>query len=268
MGSGMKVAGKIFVVTGAGNGMGRELTLELVRRGALIAAVDFRESALIETKKLARRNVEIFVVDVTSATAVAELPERVIQAFGGVDGLINNAGIIQPFLKLDQLSISDAQRVLAVNFTGPLLFIKAFLPLLKIRSQATILNVSSMGAYAPVPGQSLYGASKAAIAQLSDSLRSELMSTNIGVVTVFPGAINTNIAANSGIEVSQSIGAESAIKTTDAKAAAQMMVDAIEKGRDRVFIGSDARTLNLLARVNPKIAAWLIYRNMRSLLGE
>ena len=100
------------------------------------------------------------------------------------------------------------------------------------------------------------------------SLRSELMSTNIGVTTVFPGATNTNIAANSGLTITTSSQATRAIKTTDAKVAAQTMIRAIEKGRNRVFIGSDARTLNLLARINPKFAAWLIYRNMRSLLGE
>lgn len=62
--------------------------------------------------------------------------------------------------------------------------------------------------------------------------------------------------------------ANSAIKTTDANLAAQLMIDALERGRERIFIGSDARMLNLFARVNPKFAAWLIYRNMRSLLGE
>lgn len=264
----MQVAGKVFVVTGAGSGMGRELTIELVRRGAKVAAVDMREASLNETKILAGRNVEIFTLDITDVAAVTTLPEQVKRIFGGADGLINNAGIIQPFLKLDQLSMSDADRVLAVNFTGPLLLIKAFLPILMEREQGHILNVSSMGAYAPVPGQSLYGASKAALAQLSDGLRSELMSTNIGVTTVFPGATNTNIAANSGLTITTSSQATRAIKTTDAKVAAQTMIRAIEKGRDRVFIGSDARTLNLLARVNPKFAAWLIYRNMRSLLGE
>ena len=264
----MKVDGKVIVVTGAGGGMGREISLELVRRGALVAGVDMREVALNETRKLAGKSVEIFTIDITDASAVATLPERVKKIFTSIDGLINNAGIIQPFLKLDQLSMEDAERVMAVNFTGPLRLIKAFLPLLMEREQAHILNVSSMGAYAPVPGQSLYGASKAAIAQLSEGLRSELMATNIGVTTVFPGAINTNIAANSGITISASSEMGSAIKTTDAKVAARVMIDAIESGRKRIYIGADARTLNLLARVNPKFAAWLINRNMRSLLGE
>lgn len=264
----MELGEKVFVVTGAGSGMGRQLTIELVRRGARVAAVDMRAATLDETKALTGSDVATFVLDVTDADAVAALPERVINALGAVDGLINNAGIIQPFLKLDQLTVADIERVMAVNFTAPLNLIRAFLPHLKSRPEAHILNVASMGAYAPVPGQSLYGASKAALAQLSDGLRSELLSTNIRVITVYPGAINTNIATNSGIAVSESSAANSAIKTTDANLAAQLMIDALERGRERVFIGSDARMLNLLARVNPKFAAWLIYRNMRSLLGE
>ena len=264
----MELGAKVFVVTGAGSGMGRQLTIELVRRGARVAAVDMRAATLDETKALTGSDVATFVLDVTNVDAVAALPERVINALGAVDGLINNAGIIQPFLKLDQLTVADIERVMAVNFTAPLNLIRAFLPHLKSRPEAHILNVASMGAYAPVPGQSLYGASKAALAQLSDGLRSELLSTNIRVITAYPGAINTNIATNSGIAVSESSAANSAIKTTDANLAAQLMIDALERGRERVFIGSDARMLNLLARVNPKFAAWLIYRNMRSLLGE
>lgn len=268
MGSKGKLSGKVFVVTGAGNGMGRELTLELVRRGAQVAAVDIRERSLAETKSLVGGGVETFTLDITNASEVAELPERVLKVFGAIDGLINNAGVIQPFRRINQLEISDAERVLDVNFHGPFLMIKAFLPVLISRPEGAILNVSSMGAYAPVPGQSLYGASKAAIAQLSESLRSELMSTNVSVTTVYPGAINTKIAENSGIAISSSSASDSAIKTTDAKVAARMMIDAIEKKRQRIFIGSDARSMNFFSRFSPRLAAWLIYRNMRSLLGE
>lgn len=264
----MKISGKVFVVTGAASGIGRELTIELVSRGARVAAIDMRASALIDLQNSVGKNVETFALDVTSKSAVAALPERVISVFGAVDGLVNNAGIIQPFLKIDQLPIEDAERVLAVNFVGPLILIKAFLPILIAQPEAHIVNVSSMGAYAPVPGQSLYGASKAAIAQLSDGLRSELMASNVAVTTVYPGAINTNIASNSGLAMPESNSASSAIKTTEAKVAARQMVEAIEKGRDRLYIGADAKLLNFLARLHPKLAAWLIYRNMRSLLGE
>ena len=140
----MELGEKVFVVTGAGSGMGRQLTIELVRRGARVAAVDMRAATLDETKALTGSDVATFVLDVTDADAVAALPERVINALGAVDGLINNAGIIQPFLKLDQLTVADIERVMAVNFTAPLNLIRAFLPHLRSRPEAHILNVASM----------------------------------------------------------------------------------------------------------------------------
>ena len=263
----MKVSGKVVVVTGAGSGMGRQLVLELVSRGAKVAAVDMREETLEETKTLARGQVEAFVLNITDPEGVAALPGQVEKALGPVDALINNAGIIQPFVKINDLSLEDANRVMNVNFTGPLMMVMAFLPGLLSRPEAHVLNVSSMGAYAPVPGQSVYGASKAAVKLMTEGLRSELLGTKVGVTIVFPGAINTNISTNSGIEIP--VGAEteaSKFKTTEADVAAREMVDAIEKNSPRLCIGSDAKLMDRLSRLNPVFAAGLIAKQMGSLL--
>lgn len=263
----MRVQGKVVVVTGAGSGMGRQLVLELVSRGAKVAAVDMREETLEETKTLARGEVASFVLNITDADGVAALPAEVEAALGPVDAIINNAGIIQPFVKINDLSMADAHRVMDVNFTGPLMLTKAFLPGLLTRPEAHILNVSSMGAYAPVPGQSVYGASKAAIKLMTEGLRSELLGTNVGVTIVFPGAINTNIAKNSGLDMPTGSDAESSkFKTTEAPVAAKAMVDAIEKNSPRLCIGSDAKLMDRLSRLNPVFAAGLIAKQMGSLL--
>jgi short-subunit dehydrogenase len=268
----MKVNGKVVVVTGAGNGMGRELTLELVRRGAKVAAVDMRAESLQETKVLASKiggTVETFVVDITDVAAVAALPQQVTDALGAPDALLNNAGIIQPFVKIIDLEIAAAAKVMAVNFTGPFLMVKAFLPGLLTRPEAHILNVSSMGAYAPVPGQSVYGASKAAVMLFTEGLYSELMGTNVGVTVVFPGAIATNIAGNSGIAMpggADAAAASSNIKMTAAPVAAQKMVNAIEANNPRITVGSDATMLDRITRINPIFAAKMIAKQMASLL--
>ncbi|BDS49224.1 SDR family NAD(P)-dependent oxidoreductase [Rhodoluna sp. KAS3] len=262
----MKVPGKVIVVTGAGSGMGRQLTIELVSRGAKVAAIDLREESLLETKTLAGGSVETFVLDITDAAAVAELPQKIEAALGSVDGLINNAGIIQPFVKINELTLEQAARVMKVNFDGPLMMTKAFLPGLINRPEAHILNVSSMGAYAPVPGQSVYGASKAAIKLFTEGLRSELAATNIGVTIVFPGAIATNIAANSGMAMPADAATESKFKTTPAPIAAHAMIEAIEHNRPRITIGSDARLMDIISRINPVFAANLIQKQMASLL--
>jgi short-subunit dehydrogenase len=265
----MKVKGKVVVVTGAGNGMGREITLELLRRGAKVAAVDLREEFLTETKKQAEAlgTIETFVVDVTDSAKVDALPALVIKKLGNVDAVINNAGIIQPFVMINDLSYKDANHVMNVNFTGPLHMVKAFLPELLKRPEAHILNVSSMGAYAPVPGQSVYGASKAAVKLFTEGLRSELMTTKVGVTIVFPGAIETNIAANSGMDVPGDSAETAKFKMTPAPDAAKAMVDAIEKNKPRICIGQDAKMMDIMTRLNPAWAAGVIYKQMKSLLG-
>lgn len=267
----MKVTGKVVVVTGAGSGMGREIALELARRGAIVAAVDMRAESLAETKTLVTEvggTISVHTLDITDAKAVSALPAAVVKAHGAVDGLVNNAGIIQPFVVINELDMTDAERVMNVNFYGPLRMVKAFLPHLLKRPEAHILNVASMGAYAPVPGQSIYGASKAAVKLMTEGLRSELMDTNVGVTIVFPGATATNIAANSGM-TEMTVDSEQAAKfpQTPADVAAKAMVDAIENNTARITTGRDARTMDLLTRLNPVWAAKLIFNQMKSLLG-
>ena len=264
----MELQGKVVVVTGAGSGMGREISLELVRRQAKVALVDFRKETLAETVKLVKAlggQCSSHVLDVSDAKAVLALPAAVRKSLGEADVLINNAGIIQPFVKVNELTLEDAHHVMNVNFTGPLMLTKAFLPSLMARPVAHILNVSSMGAYAPVPGQSVYGASKAAIKLFTEGLRSELLDTKVGVTVVFPGAIATNIAANSGMTAT-ALSTESSFPTTAADVAAKLMVDAIADNKPRLVIGKDAKTMDFLSRLNPLYAAKMIYKQMGSLL--
>lgn len=161
----MKLHDKVVVVTGGGSGMGRELVLGLLVRGASVAAVDLNPATLAETADLAgarRDKVATFVVAITDRAAVKALPEQVIARFGAVDGVINNAGIIQPFVRLEDLDDAAIERVMNVNLYGTLYMTRAFLPHLLARPVAHVTNVSSMGGFLPVPGQTLYGASKSA----------------------------------------------------------------------------------------------------------
>ena len=265
----MNLQGKVVVVTGAGSGMGRELTIQLISKGAKVAAIDMRPETLQETKELSLGligQIEIFPLDVTNRDEVEKLPSHIASTLGTPDVLINNAGIIQPFIRINELTLEQAEKVMDVNFTGPLMLVKSFLPILLSRPEAHILNVSSMGAYAPVPGQSIYGASKAALKLFTEGLRSELISTNVGVTVVFPGAIATNIAANSGMTEMTSNASAGEFKMTAAPVAAAAMIKAIEKGTPRLVIGKDAKMLDILSRINPVYAAKVIYKQMSSLL--
>ena len=166
----MKIAGKVIVVVGGGNGIGRQVVLELLRRGARVAAVDVRQESLDETAELAAAGDRLATlqVDITDRTAVEALAERLAVALGDVDGLINVAGIIQPFVRLADLDYDVIERVIDVNLHGTLHTTKAFPPHLLTRPVAHIINLSSMGAFLPVPGQTIYGASKAAVKLMTE----------------------------------------------------------------------------------------------------
>lgn len=269
----MKVQNKVIVVTGGGNGMGRELTLNLLAKGAKVFAIDINEAALQETTQLAgdkKGNLATQVCNITDKAAVQALPAKVIETFGVVDGIINNAGIIQPFVRLKDLSYEAVDRVLDVNLYGTLYMVKAFLPHLLERPIAHIANISSMGGFLPVPGQTIYGASKAAVKLMTEGLYAELLDTNVKVTLVYPGAIGTNITANSGVSIpgaSQRSGEEQKIKPLAPSKAAEIIVDAIEADRYSVLVGSDAKFMDFITRLNPQMAAGFIYKQMKSLLS-
>lgn len=269
----MKIQGKTIVVTGGGSGIGRELTLQLLKREARVAAVDINGAALNETSQLAgerQARLSCHVTNITDREAVFALPAAVIQSHGAVDGLINNAGIIQPFVKINDLDFKDMERVFNVNYWGTVNVTKAFLPELLKRPEAHIVITSSMGGYLPVPGQTAYGASKAAVKLFSEGLHSELLGTHVHVTTVFPGATATNISANSGVEINANLDTvdTSKIKMTLPSRAAEVILDGMEKNKYHVLIGSDAKMMDFLSRLTPERAAKLIYSQMRSLLPD
>lgn len=266
----MDVTGKVFVVTGAGNGIGREVTLQLLAGGGSVAGVDLNEAGLARTAELAR-GVSAFsahVVNITDRAAVEQLPAAVIAAHGQVDAVVNVAGIIQKFVKVIDLPYEEIEKVMNVNFWGVVTMCKTFLPLLTERPAAALVNVASMGAYAPVPGQAVYGASKAAVMLLTEALYAELLGTSVAVTVIYPGAIGTDIAANSGVTMAGDATAESSSFTmTSPVEAGRVIVDAIVKGRFRATIGSDAAMMDRLSRLNPKYATRLIAKQMGGLLS-
>jgi short-subunit dehydrogenase len=269
----MKVQGKTIVVTGGGSGMGRELTLLLLRKEARVAAVDINEATLKETAALAgdhQGRLSTHIANITDRDAISALPAAVIQAHGVVDGVINNAGIIQRFVKINDLEFKDIERVFNVNFWGMVNVTKAFLPHLLKRPEAHIVNTSSMGGFLPVPGQTAYGASKAAVKLFTEGLHSELLATHVHVTVVFPGAVATNISANSGVMTNTESDADQApkIKMTLPTAAAEIIVAGMEKNQYHILVGSDAKLMDFLCRLMPERAAKIIYSQMRSLLPD
>jgi len=204
---------------------------------------------------------------VTDRAAVEALPRSVVERFGSVDGIINCAGVIQPFVRLNDLDYAAIDRVFDVNWRGTLYMTKAFLPLLLKRPEAHVVNISSMGGFLPVPGQAVYGASKAAVKLMTEGLHSEMAGTGVDVTVVFPGAVATNIAVNSGVNIGGATAETSTRKVYPADKAARDILDGMERNSFRVLVGPDAKLLDRLYRLSPRRATAFIAGQMKDLLA-
>ena len=127
----MKVKDKVLLITGAGGGIGRELVLQLVAKGAIVVGIDRNSDALQETMTLASRPIEqcsSYVLDITDSAAIETCVQEVVHRYGRIDGLINNAGIIQKFIPVQELTLTQCRTIMEVNFFGMLMLTQAVLP--------------------------------------------------------------------------------------------------------------------------------------------
>lgn len=262
----MQIKDKVFIVTGGGNGIGRQVVLQLLARGGRVAAADLNADALEETRALAGAgdSLTTHVVDVADNDAVLQLPLAVQQAHGQLDGLVNVAGIIHRFAPLAELTRPELERIVNINFWGAVNTTLAVLPILRERPAAIVVNVSSLSALLAFAGQGFYGATKGALKQFSEALFEELHDTNVAVTTVFPGNISTNISGNSGVTMIDT--GDRKVRATTPEQTAREIAEGIEKNSFRVVIGSDARLLDRLSRLAPKRAALIIAKQMKSVM--
>jgi NAD(P)-dependent dehydrogenase (short-subunit alcohol dehydrogenase family) len=265
----MKLQGKTTLVTGAGDGIGRALTLEIIRSGGQVIGCDIREGGLAATRELLypdlRAGFVSEVVDVTDREAIAALAAKLE---GQIDCLINCAGMIQPFVRLADLDDAALERVFDVNWFGTLNMVRAFLPQLVAKPEAQLVNFGSMSSIAPLPGQAIYGASKAAIKQLTESLYAEHLNSGLQVTLILPGAVATNISGNSGIEMPRRDGEESRpSEVARVEDAARTIMAGVEAGDFRVLVDKLVIDVDALYRRDPKDAVETIARKFGGLLG-
>lgn len=189
----MRVEGRTAIVTGASSGIGRETALELAERGAnvVLASRDKRrlEEVASETAPLRGRCL-VAPTDVTDRLAVQVLVRRAAEEFGSVDILVNCAGI-GLYAPIAGGSLDNMRHVFDVNFWGSVYCIQAAVPYMQAGGGGHIVNVSSVAGRIAPPYMGIYAATKAALVALSDSLRTELAGSGIGVTTVYPGFTQT-----------------------------------------------------------------------------
>ncbi len=262
----MEIKNKNVIVTGAASGVGKELTKQLLSKGAFVAALDINEENLKLLKdELKTDKLKIYVVDVSNSESIANFKNAFDKDFDKLDILINNAGIIQPFVHVSDLDDKTINRVMNINFFGPLNLIRAFLKdLIDDKKEHFIVNVSSMGGFFPFPGQTIYGSSKAALKILTEGLYAELKDTDIHTMVVLPGAMNTNISQNSNVEV-KGDASTSNVKMLSANDAASQIISGIEKNKFKLFLGSDAKFLKFLYKLNSRWAINFINKKMSNL---
>ena len=259
----MKIKGKNVIVTGGASGVGKELTKQLLEHGCNVAAIDINGENLENLKKeLDSKRLRTYIVDMGDVESIKAFREKYKKDYSDVDIIINNAGIIQPFVKVDELEDKTINKVMNVNFFGPVNLIRLFMDdLIKDRSEQYIVNVSSMGGFFPFPGQTIYGASKAALKIFTEGLYAELEKTNVRVMIVLPGAMNTNITVNSNVKMDMS-KEDSNFKMLEPSIAAKKIIEGIEKNKFKLFLGSDAKFLKLLYKINSKAAISFINKKM------
>lgn len=249
---------KVAVITGAGSGIGRALALQLAEAGAQVAMNDWNAETLQETlKEIESRGSKGWAsaFDVSDREAVFAFAEAVAGHFEQIDIVINNAGISLPLKSLDQCPPAEIEKILQVNLWGVIHGSQAFLPYLKQRPEAALVNLSSVFGLFGYPFQGPYNMSKFAVRAFTETLRNELKGGNIVISSVHPGGIKTNIARN--IEHPDEGEHRKLIETfdrmapTSAEAAARVIVKGIQRKKQRILIGRDARFIDLVVRMLP-----------------
>lgn len=254
---------RVAVVTGAASGIGLATAEALGRRGCDVALVDIDArglSAAADRVRATGRVVSTFEVDVADRDRMRALPEAVVREHGAVHILVNNAGV-SVGSTLEELDLEDFDWIVGINFWGVVHGCAFFLPYLRREDEAHIVNISSMFGLVGIPSQSTYCATKFAVRGFSEAIWTELADSGIGVTSVHPGGVRTNI-----VRSSRSVQPEMKRRTIeqfDRRAVAperiaRKIVRAIERNRMRLVVCPEAHVADLAKRIAPALAQRLV----------
>lgn len=258
---------KVAVVTGGSSGIGRAIAVALSDCGCHVAVVGTSQHRIDESIGLMSPDTVCkgYVCDVSDRAAVVSLADAVEEDFEHVDIIVNNAGITSSAV-FSEFDMELFDRIVKTNFFGVVNCCHAFLPKLRKREQAHIVNMSSMLGFVGVPNQSPYVSTKFAIRGFTESLWAELDGTAITVTGIYPGTIQSEILERASF--SDAREKEAMINMMDrfgipASTVARKTVAAIRNNRREVIIGRDARALILLKRFLPAVCHHLIATGVR-----
>jgi len=257
-----------ILITGASQGIGKQLALAAARRGAKVLAAARNAALLVELQDEAKKEgltIETVAADVTSHADRAKMVQAAQDKFGGLDILVNNAGIGATGHFADAAP-ERMRQIFEVNVFGLTETTRAFLPMLKKGNKPAIVNISSVAARRGIPARSDYSASKFAIQGFSEALRAELAKDGVDVLVVCPGLTQTNFSQNM-IEQKALLKLDH-MRGMTAEQVAWKSIRAIERGKNDVTLTFKGKLVAFVSKWFPRLADIIVRKKVRSLFQE
>jgi short-subunit dehydrogenase len=268
MGHSRNITGSRVLVTGASQGIGKCIAELAAARGAKVLACARKVELLEEVAKPIRDKggiIEIVQADVTSPQDRQKMVEAAQNKFGGLDILINNAGIGATGHFAD-CGPERLRQIMEVNFFGTTETIRVFLPMLKKGNLPAIVNISSIAGKRGIPARSDYSASKFAVQGFSEALRAELAKDGVDVIIVSPGLTQTNFSANM-IEQKALVQLDH-MRGMSPEDVALATISAIERGSNETTLTFQGKLMVFVSRFFPWIADIVVRRKVRDLFKD
>ncbi|MBN9118340.1 MAG: SDR family oxidoreductase [Planctomycetes bacterium] len=262
------LTGKRTILTGASGGIGRALATELVKAGTRVALASRNAdklNALASDLKALGGDVIAVPTDVTNPDDRRHLVDAAVSAFGGLDLLVNNAGVGSWGHFADSTE-EICRTVMEVNFFGPIELTRLAVPHLTAGNQAAVVNVTSMCGRKGMPAWPEYSASKFALVGMSEAWRAEFARFDVDVLTIVPGMTDSGFQ-NNWLRTDGKADLRFDAGMTPEYLAAKI-VSAIRKNRTETVVGSEARRLLRFNRYFPRLTNWLIARKVKKLYSK
>lgn len=260
------IYGRNVVITGCSTGIGKELTVQLVKNfGCNVMGVARNKQKLELLKEELGDKFDYRRFDISDENAWYDFSEEMQNIGYNVDVLINNAGMIQEFSQYADMDMQTIRKIVDTNFNSVIFGVAAFLPLIKKSKFGYIVNISSASAILPVCGETVYSATKGAVRAFSESLAQDLSGFGIGVSCVMPGPVKTDLykqrdaggSAKKDYELVEKIG-------ITAETAAKRIIKAMRKRKVRVLIDAVAKLMDFGMRVAPSLTQKITCKAMKA----
>lgn len=265
MGQRRNLKGLRIVITGASQGIGRALAEAAAKRGASVLAAARSEDLLTELAHKVRAAggvIETIRADIAQREDREAMAGAALRHFGGVDVLINNAGIGATG-HFAEVGAERLRKIMEVNVFALIETTRQFLPLLRLGTTSAILNISSIAGKRGIPARSEYSASKFAVQGFSEALRAELAKDGIDVLLVCPGLTQTNFSHNM-LEQKAALQLDH-MRGMTAEAVAEATLRALERGRNEVSLSLGGKLVVLVNRLFPRLADRIARRKVYNL---